>query len=118
MSDEEPPARNTVFAVIAGVVAGALITLPALFVAVISAGAGHGDYVAARLLFPFPMLLTVIDGSIGVPSIVVALLQFPLYGALLGLALCGRSWRPFVVIVPLHFVAVMACFSGLIPNFS
>ncbi|MEO6217982.1 MAG: hypothetical protein ABIO86_18275 [Sphingomonas sp.] len=64
-SHPKPNLRYPVRAVVAGIAVGTFIELPALFVAVMSAGAGHGDYVAARMLFPASMLLTLIEGSIG-----------------------------------------------------
>lgn len=118
MSGYEPPARNPVFAVLTGVVFGALIALPALLVAAVSGGAGHGDYFAARLVFPFSMLLTLVEESIGVVSLSVALLQFPLYGALIGWIVSRRSYRPAIAMALLHLVAAIACFPGVIPNFS
>lgn len=62
-----------------------LITIPALVLAVLSSGAGHGDYGFARLLFPIPLCVAVfVTGSIDTPSIVLALVQFSIYGGLIG----------------------------------
>jgi hypothetical protein len=88
--------------------------------AVVSGGAGHGHYVFARLFFPYSMLLTRLAGdTITVPLMVLALAQFPLFGALLGIT---RS-KPSAVVASIlllvaHTVAVVVCFSGVIPNFS
>lgn len=58
-----PPglARAAVMAIGAGV--GAAVTLPAIFLAILSGGAGHGTYLFARLLFPYAMLLTRLTGG-------------------------------------------------------
>jgi hypothetical protein len=98
-----------------GALLGALVTPLALFVAMISAGAGHGDYLAARLLYPVPMLLTWITGdTITNISLALAFAQFPVYGYLVG------RFRPaglFVVAVA-HGIPAGPCFCGMLPNFS
>lgn len=102
-----------------GLVLGVPLTVLALLVAIASAGAGHGDYLAARLLFPVPMLASLLtEDTIKVPSVVIALLQFPAYGALI-----GWSWARHMRYLPLlvatvHIVATILCFAGLLPNFS
>ena len=63
-----PPSRAALW----GTLFGMVVTLPALFLAVLSSGAGHGDYLFARALFPWPMLVT-LDQEIGVPALVMAL---------------------------------------------
>jgi hypothetical protein len=68
--------------VIRGLVLGAVASL----VALAAAGAGHGTYLPAKLLFPFAMLCAVFGSSITAPYIVIALVQFPLYGVLLDAA--------------------------------
>ena len=117
-SHPKPNLRYPVRAVVAGIAVGTLIELPALFVAVMSAGAGHGDYVAARMLFPVSMLLTLIEGSIGPISLSVALIQFPLYGALLGWSISRKSYKAAVLAASLHLAAAVMCFMGILPSFS
>jgi len=66
------------------------------------------------------MLLTrLAHESITAPLMVLALLQFPVYGAVIGLA-GSKSRQLFVGVLLLvaHTVAAGLCFSGLIPNFS
>lgn len=108
-----------VSAVLVGLVAGALVAVPALVIAFVSAGAGHGHYVAARALFPGPMLLTLVEGdTIGALSIAVGLLQFPIYGFFLGWGFAGRNYLGALTLFSLHMVAAAACFAGNLPNFS
>jgi hypothetical protein len=97
---------------------GILFALPAFLLAVASAGAGHGHYVMARMLFPFSMLLTLVEGSIGPIALAVALFQFPLYGAMVGWAVSLKTFRPTGAIFSIHLIAIIACFSGIIPMFS
>ena len=102
-----------------GAVFGLLLGLAAIFLAIASAGAGHGDYAAARLLFPVPMLLTLVQGdSIGPLSILVVLLQYPFYGGLLGWCRAREAALPMVAVGLLHLIAAVLCFSGVLPNFS
>ena len=104
---------------------GVIVTPIAFFLALLSAGAGHGHYVFARLFFPYSMLLTRwANDTITFPLILLALVQFPLYGAIIGIATSKRPLARLigcvaaVLIVVVHAIAVMKCFSGLIPNFS
>ena len=93
------------------IVASLVATPPLLFVAVLSTGAGHGSYFLAKILFPFTMLSTVLFSSIVVPFIVLAILQFPLYGLLLGRANAMGTfsrWQRRLLIA--HLLAVAACF--------
>ncbi len=112
--------RTRAGAVILWVAAGVLVTPPAAMLAVASAGAGHGHYEAARALFPYTMLLTRLTGdTVVLPLIGLALVQFPLYGVALGLAAGkGRLALTLLALLAAHSVAVAACFSGAIPNFS
>ena len=101
-------------ATLVGLGVGAVIEGPAILAAIGSAGAGHGSYVAARVLFPFSMLLTVIEGSIGPLAMFAGLLQFPLYGALIGWSMGSKVYRVFFLLAAAHVVAVLACFSSVL----
>jgi hypothetical protein len=83
-----------------------------------SGGAGHGSYIAARVLFPFSMLLTLVEGSIGPIAIGVALLEFPLYGALIGRTAASKTTPTLFWLAAAHAVAALACFSGMLGDFS
>ena len=103
----------------AGVLLGTLVTYPAVFAAMLSGGTGHGHYVAARALFPVPMLLTLWTGNtFGPVSIALALGQFSLYGAVLGASRGRGVVVAGVIILALHLLAAWGCFAGLVPNFS
>jgi hypothetical protein len=98
---------------------GVALELPTLLFAIVSSGAGHGDYAAARALFPAPMLLTLVEGDrIGTLSIATALLQFPIYGLVLAWGLLRKTNIPIFVLAALHIIAAIVCFSGTLPNFS
>jgi hypothetical protein len=106
-------------AVSAGFALGVVAELAALLAALASAGAGHGHYVAARALFPVPMLLTVLqEDRIGTFSIVVGLLQFPFYGGLGAWIVARRKYLLAAILALGHVLAALACFSGSVANFS
>ena len=115
MGDTKCKARPAWVVVSIGIVIGALLALPALFIAIASGGAGHGDYVWARALFPLTMLLMLIEGTIGPIGITVSLLQFPFYGGLAGWTLTRRNYLAVGLAASIHLIAVVACFSGLLP---
>lgn len=56
--------------------------LLALLLAAASAGGGHGDYLAAKILFPIPMLIASRLGTLAGLPVVLALIQYPGIGAL------------------------------------
>jgi hypothetical protein len=98
---------------LAGVALGALITTIAILAALISAGAGHGSYFAAKALFPYTMLTTAF-GSLSPPLMAVAVAQFPAYGFFICRA---RSWKRRVLwagaFAIAHFSAAIACLAYL-----
>lgn len=96
---------------------GLAFSIPALFLAMLSSGGGHGDYQFARAAFPVPMLLT-FNAWINPLSLVAALVQFPVYGWIAGSAMAQDEYGRVIAVAVLHVLAVIACFSGLLPNFS
>lgn len=98
-----------------GMLSGAVATPIALLLALMSAGAGHGHYTIARLIYSFPMLLTrVTHNTIETPSILIAIVQLPLYGFLWD----RRQWLILAAAIAIHVIAAALCFRGWIPNFS
>jgi hypothetical protein len=64
----------------------AIFGLMAIAFAIWRMGGGHGSYLAAKVLFPYSMLIAGAFGSIGFISAVLALVQFPAYGVLVAYA--------------------------------
>jgi len=120
MSTKSCTAPGARWLAVFGLLVGVLVTPVAAVSAVGSAGAGHGHYEAARVLFPCTMLLTRMAGdTITLPLLVLALAQFPCYGATIGFAASkGRTALALVPLLAAHVAAVVLCFSGVIPNFS
>ena len=64
--------------------------LVALFLAAVSAGAGHGDYLLAKFLFPVPMLIGMSSETLAGLPLILALIEYPGIG-LLGFKVRRRS---------------------------
>ena len=100
---------------------GLLLALTPVFLMVgfLSAGAGHGHYLFAKVLFPFTMLSTVFLDSITLPFLLLALVQFPVYGFIMGLANVRGHLRESTIAISIaHLFAVIACFAFIGENFS
>jgi len=104
-----------------GVLGGMVVGAASLVISWAYAGAGHGTYSAAKILFPYTMYLaTAILGSITTPLMVLALLEFPVYGLAAGVAASHVRLRlilPTLVLL-LHAGMVALCFSVNNPNFT
>lgn len=115
-----PGASDRKLAVVVGIAIGVVFTVPAMWLAYISTGAGHGSYNFARLFFPFSMLLATVTGEINNTLIALACVQFPSYGALIGMHWSNgrrRGWV-FCILAAAHALAVSVCFFGWLPWFS
>jgi hypothetical protein len=69
-----------------GLLVGLALDAMAMFFVVGAAGAGHGTYVPAAICFPFAMAISALMGTIHPALVAVAVVQFPFYGVLIGLA--------------------------------
>lgn len=77
-----------------------LLTIPLLIIAVFFAGGGHGSYLPAIFLFPFSLVSFLLFDSITIPFIIIAILQYPVYGFIIdNVKRSGKNqWLPFVVL--------------------
>lgn len=108
------PRRKTRRALI-GLGIGLLLIPPAMLLAFFSAGGGHGDYLWARVFFPYTMLPSCLDNrAIGNMSIALAFLQFPVYGVLIGALAPTRKHATIVAgaIGVIHVAAVALCLAS------
>jgi hypothetical protein len=90
-----------------------------LFLGLMSAGAGHGDYFLAKILFPYTLFSTAVFDSIEPPFMLLTLIQYPAYGVVIGLAnvrqkliLSGGA------LALVHALAVVGAFAFANPYFS
>jgi hypothetical protein len=97
-----------------GTIVGVAVTPIALFLALVSSGAGHGDYLAARLLFPASMLTAALFGQMTAPALLLSFVQFPTYGWLF-----GESSKPtlrWLWLAPVVFHVLMLAFLFMFPD--
>lgn len=101
------------------VICSLIVTPIALLLGVASAGAGHGNYFAAMLLFPYTMLLAAAFDYIYLPFVLLAILQFPAYGVALGYAHQRRRvGRMAVPLLTAHVAAVAVVLLFASENFT
>lgn len=67
-------------------------------------GAGHGTYIPAMGLFPFGMLGVLLQDKISLPFIIIAILQYPMYGFIVDKANSSRQLRLSLLIVLLTHI--------------
>ena len=104
-----------------GLGVGVLLILPTMLLAFISAGGGHGNYLWAKVFFPYSMILPVLQKSeISLPLIILAIVQYPIYGVLIGIF--ASSFKKAAAVVAIigivHVVAVATCLSSTSNCFS
>ena len=93
-----------------GLAIGLLATPFAMFFWMISAGAGHGDYLLACGIYPIPMVPLVFAEGLFPISLTLAAIQFPMSGAFIGWAYSrGKShlWACITLIVAIQMVGTV-----------
>jgi hypothetical protein len=100
------------FWLIAGVGIGILATPATAYLALLSMGAGHGDYRFFTYFYPGLLLLMMYRDGLGESTMEWwGLLQFPIYGLIIGL--CNGKRRAALVgglLLTLHLAAVCVLF--------
>jgi hypothetical protein len=95
------------------------VTPIVLFLGLVSAGAGHGDYLLAKILFPYTLLSTAVFERIETPFMVLTVVQYPAYGVAMGIANVKRKlFSSGAALALVHTVAVIAAFLFASPYFS
>jgi hypothetical protein len=90
-----------------------------LFFGLLSAGAGHGDYFLAKILFPYTLLSTAGVDRIEPPFDLLTVIQYPAYGVVMGLANVKRKLLiSGGALALVHAVVVIAAFLFASPYFS
>jgi len=101
------------------IIASIIVSPVCLLLAFLSAGAGDGTYSLAKVFYPYTMLSTLMFGSIVTPFIVLAILQYLIYGIGLGVAIAtGHGRLVAISLIMLHMLAVLSCFLFIGQNFS
>jgi hypothetical protein len=81
---------NRDFRMVWSVLFSCATSVVALYLAYLSAVFGHGSYWAAKLFFPYAMLLAIYYEQITLVALFIAVIQFPTYGVILGLVWVRR----------------------------
>jgi hypothetical protein len=84
----------------------------ARYAALVTTAAGHGTYDVATVLFPYTMIsMVVLDVSTPV-FMLVAVIQFPVYGVVLWLgSRCGQAKWTGLALCVLHVISVGLAFA-------
>lgn len=90
---------------ITGVVFALILTPLAMVFAVASMGGGHGDYIWAKNLFPWPMILAGFIKRINIVCVIMGFLQLPFYAAFI-FQFPGKPALNFLIVVLAHAAAV------------
>lgn len=101
------------------IITSLFLTVPLLAVAAVSGGVGHGKYTLAVALFPYAALaVVVLDHFFNstIPMIIIATVQFPLYGTLITISR-GRVSDRIVVIALLALHVVAASIAVLVVSY-
>ena len=96
--------KRLVIGAAVGMVVGAL----AVSIAVAGSGAGHGTYIPAAVLFPLSMLIATSAGNINAVAVILAVVQYPLYGVTVaGARISQVRW---LTLLSLHLLLAVLSF--------
>lgn len=77
-----------------------------LLIALFLMGGGHGTYIPMMLIFPWGSLLLIWKDYISVFTILLAIVQFPVYGLIIDkLKISVENILPLFVLILLHIIA-------------
>jgi len=90
---------------------GIIFQIPPLFYAAGFGLAEHSDYTFAEIFFPYAMIfMKLTNGAINLAHIILAVIQFPIYGFLIGYSIAKKAGNKiFLLIVCLHMILVIIC---------
>lgn len=88
-----------------------VVSVVAFGVSLLSAGAGHGSYLPFAIFFPYSFLaIVLLEGEIGIIAGTLILVQFPMYGFVLGCAwLRDRLRWPAAWVIVTHILVAIVC---------
>src|SRR5690606_24409454 len=91
----------------------ALITFLILALVVLSMGGGHGLFWPAKVIFPYSMLISLVNNQIGSVAIFLAVIQIPIYGIIITKK---SKWN--FLILGIHIVSAIICLTLPTQTFS
>jgi hypothetical protein len=91
------------------IIISVVLTPFALYASYVSMLGGQG-YVLPQILFPYTMLSEPLLGKIYLPFLLLAVVQFPLYGVILAFAGKSKKFGAAVIgLLALHFLTLVLC---------
>jgi len=76
-------------------------------------GGGHGFFWPAKIIYPYSMIISVLNNQIGILAIILAVIQVPIYGILI----CKKSkWN--YIILGIHIISAIVCLNLPTETFS
>ncbi|HKB59886.1 MAG TPA: hypothetical protein VKC56_07535 [Gallionellaceae bacterium] len=104
--------RSRIWTYLRIAVLSVVIQLVAIVLGGVSAGAGHGSYFVAKLLFPYTLLAGGMEGPIPESFVTLAGIQYLLYGFVWAMAVKYKRVAPVIIaLVLVHFSAVVVEFT-------
>ena len=91
----------------------ALTTVLILIFIVLSMGGGHGFFWPAKVVYPYSMIISVLNNQIGILAIIIAIVQIPIYGILM-----TKKPKWTIIIFGIHIVSAIICLNLPTETFS
>ena len=76
-------------------------------------GGGHGFFWPAKVIYPYSMIITVMNNQIDILAIVLAIIQIPIYAVLISKK---NKWK--FIILGIHIVSAIICLNLPTETFS
>ncbi|MEF3079663.1 hypothetical protein [Winogradskyella poriferorum] len=84
------------------IVLSLVVTFIAFGFVIFLAGGGHGTYLPMKYLFPYSMIIAILNKNINWLAISIGLLQFPIYSLIIDNKL---KWK--ILVLVLHIFAII-----------
>ncbi len=88
---------------------GSAISFPLAYLSLLSAGSGHGDYIIARIIYPYAFLSVFYLNGSSLFNATLAIIQYPIYSILL--------WNRNIIGLSIIAIFGIAHFIGVIVSF-
>lgn len=76
-------------------------------------GGGHGFFWPAKIIYPYSMIISVLNNQIGILAIILAAIQVPIYG----IVISKKSKWTFLILV-VHIISAIVCLNLTTETFS
>ncbi|WP_203256761.1 hypothetical protein [Hyunsoonleella ulvae] len=90
-----------------------LTTILVLTFIVLSMGGGHGFFWPAKIVYPYSMIISVLNNQIGILAIIIAIVQVPIYGILM-----TKKPKWTILIFGIHIISAIICLNLPTDTFS